>query len=65
MKAKTKYELMQNRSDLKIAILIMVFMFIESVADSTFTQNRGMYMMMLLALSVRCTNVDYDAAKCA
>ena len=56
---------MQNRSDLKIAILIMVFMFIESVADSTFTQNRGMYMMMLLALSVRCTNVDYDAAKCA
>ena len=65
LKAKAKYELMQNRSELRIAILIMVFIFIESVADSTFTQNRGMYMMMLLALSVRCTNGDYDAAKCA
>ena len=65
LKAKAKYELMRNSSELKIAILIMVYMFIESVADSTFTQNRGMYMMMLLALSVRCTNVDCDTAQCA
>ena len=65
LKARDKYELMQSGSELKIAMLIMAFFFIESVADSTFTQNRGMYMMMLLALSVRCINEDYDAAKCA
>ena len=34
----------------KLAILILIFFFIESVADSTFTHNRGMAMMVLLAV---------------
>lgn len=55
LKARAKYGLTRTSSELKITMLIMAFFFIESVADSTFTQNRGMYMMMLLALSVRCT----------
>lgn len=33
-----------------MVLLIMVFFAIESTADSTFTQNRGMVMMMILAL---------------
>lgn len=37
----------------KMVILIVVFFFIESVADSTFTHNRGMVMMMLLAIILR------------
>lgn len=37
----------------KLVILIVVFFCIESVADSTYTHNRGMVMMMLLALILR------------
>lgn len=36
----------------KMTILIMVMFFIESVADATLTQNRGVYLMMMLALCV-------------
>ncbi len=35
---------------LKIIILIFGFFMIESVADSTFTQNRGMYMLVMMAM---------------
>ena len=37
----------------KLVILIVVFFCIESVSDSTFTHNRGMVMMMLLAIILR------------
>lgn len=37
----------------KMTILIVVFFFIESIADSTFTQNRGLYMMAMLGLCAR------------
>ena len=57
-KAKYKFQMTKNPIDFKMAILIMIFFFIESVADSTFTQNRGMYMMMLLGLCVRCSVTD-------
>lgn len=45
IKAQTKYRLTGNSQNFKMALLIMTYFFIESVADSTFTQNRGMYMM--------------------
>ena len=34
----------------KLCITIIIFFFIESLADSTFTQNRGMFMMGLLGI---------------
>lgn len=34
----------------KLCITIIIFFFIESLADSTFTQNRGMFMMGLLGV---------------
>lgn len=37
----------------KMNILVFVFFFIESITDSTFTNNRGLFMMMLLALFLR------------
>lgn len=60
IKAQTKYRLTGNSQNFKMALLIMTYFFIESVADSTFTQNRGMYMMMILALCVRCSNNDMN-----
>lgn len=37
----------------KICILIYIFFIIESLADSTFTQNRGMFMMGLLGIILK------------
>ena len=34
-------------------LLIVIFFAIESIADSTFTHNRGMYMLMLLAICLK------------
>lgn len=34
----------------KIILLIILFFILESTADSTFTQNRGIYMLVLLAM---------------
>ena len=34
----------------KSVLLIIAFFMIESLADSTFTNNRGLYMMIILAL---------------
>jgi len=44
------YKINHNIKLLKMIILIVLCIFIESVADSTFTQNRGMAIMMLLAM---------------
>ena len=38
---------------IKMNILVFVFFFIESITDSTFTNNRGLFMMMLFALFIR------------
>ena len=51
--AKGNYMRTGGALPFKMVILIMVFFFIESIADSTFTHNRGMYMMMLLALFLK------------
>ena len=37
----------------KMIVVITIFFIIESVADSTFTHNRGMVMMMMLALFLK------------
>lgn len=53
---KKAYQLFKLNRDsflLKCIILIVVFFAIEGVADSTFTQNRGMFMMMLLAIFIK------------
>ena len=41
-----------------LTILIFIFFIIESIADSTFTHNRGMVMLMLLAIIL---NNKYEA----
>jgi hypothetical protein len=38
---------------MKMVLLTVIFFAVESVADTTFTHNRGMFMMMLLALWLR------------
>jgi len=38
---------------MKMVLLTVIFFVIESVPDTTFTHNRGMFMMMLLALWLR------------
>ena len=41
-----------NLKDFTISILIILFFLIECTSDSTITHNRGLFMMMLLALSL-------------
>lgn len=41
-----------NRKDFAISILIILFFIIECSSDATITHNRGLFMMMLLALSL-------------
>lgn len=48
--AKVNYKMYKNLLFFKLSILIGIFFFIESVADSTFTHNRGIAMLMLLAI---------------
>ena len=48
---KMKYE--QSVFTFQFVLLIVIFFAIESVADSTFTHNRGMYMLMLLAICLK------------
>lgn len=51
IKKAYKYYLLNGNSNLlKCVIIIVLFFAIEGIADSTFTQNRGMFMMMILAL---------------
>ena len=51
--AKNNYIKTGDMLPFKMVMLIIIFFFIESIADSTFTHNRGMYMMMLLALFLK------------
>lgn len=51
--AKNNYIQTGDMLPFKMVMLIIIFFFIESIADSTFTHNRGMYMMMLLALFLK------------
>lgn len=48
--ARANYKITQNKILFKIALLTVVFFFIESTSDSTFTHNRGMAMLMLYAI---------------
>lgn len=47
---KLKFLIYKNFNNFKIILLIVAFFAIESVADSTFVQNRGTYMLVLLAM---------------
>jgi len=40
---------------MKMILLTAIFFFVESIPDTTFTHNRGMFMMMLLALWIKET----------
>lgn len=51
--AYKNYQISHDKYDFKIAVLIAIFFAIECIADSTFTHNRGMYMLMLLALTLK------------
>ena len=42
-----------NLKNFTVSLLIIGFFLIECTSDSTFTHNRGMFMMILLALSLR------------
>jgi hypothetical protein len=44
------YDITHDINNYKICLVIIMFFLIESVADSTFTHNRGMMMLMLLAM---------------
>lgn len=50
MKAKAQMQKTGNILDFKIILLIIIFFFIESLADSTLTSNRGVFMMIILAM---------------
>jgi len=51
MEAKKLYIISDEHNyDYKLAILIICFFFLESVADSTYTHNRGLYMFMILGM---------------
>lgn len=52
--AKICFTETKNSFVLKLTILIIVFFFIESAVDSTFTNNRGVVMMMLLGVAHGC-----------
>lgn len=54
--ALVNYRLTRNKILFKIALLVVVFFFIESIADSTFTHNRGMAMMMLFGFILNNTS---------
>lgn len=62
-KAKYKFKLDGEAYIYKIILLIIVFFFIESIADSTFTNNRGIFMMMLLALFLSENKYRIDSNK--
>lgn len=55
--ARSRFEMTQTMFSFQYALLITIFFIIEGVADSTFTHNRGMYMLMLLALSISNSNL--------
>lgn len=44
------YKKGRDKTSFKMVLLIMSYFFIESIADATFTQNRGIYMLVLLAM---------------
>lgn len=48
----------------KIVIVILMFFLIESPVDSTFVQNRGVYMMALLAFLLKRENADFVTKYC-
>lgn len=62
--AYSNYLLTENTVMFKIALLIVIFFFIESTSDSTFTHNRGMAMLMLLAIVLRNNYRDVDRVIC-
>ncbi len=64
---KTIFSQIKNTPNLinfKISVLIIVFFLIEGTSDSTFTQNRGMYMLMLLALILRANQISTNNGLC-
>ena len=52
-----------NLKDFTINILIILFFLIECTSDATITHNRGLFMMMLLALSLNSQYKSKQANK--
>lgn len=61
--AKNNFLQTGDELTLKIVILIIIFFLIESIADSTFTHNRGMCMMMILALCLKYNQNESNQTK--
>lgn len=53
LKKAISYFTVNNKKNFTISIIIICFFLIECTSDSTFTHNRGMFMMILLALSLK------------
>jgi len=58
--AYKNYQTDRDSYDFKTAVLIAIFFAIEGIADSTFTHNRGMYMLMLLALTLKRNSTKWQ-----
>lgn len=55
-KAIKLFNTSQNRLAFMVSLSIIAFFLIECTSDATITHNRGLFMMMLLALSLRGTS---------
>lgn len=57
--AQNNYKQDRNIKKFGISAVIVLFFMIESIADSTFTHNRGIVMMMLLAMNSYSNNLKF------
>lgn len=47
---RAQYKKNENDYDITLCVLIVTYLMVESIADSTFTQNRGLFAMMFLCV---------------
>jgi len=62
-KAKKSYKKNNDKDQYRMCILLIIFFAIESIADSTFTHNRGMAMLMILAMFLVESKKDVSLSK--
>lgn len=55
--------LTRNNFPYKMTLMIVIFFLIESIADSTFTQNRGIFMMLILAMLTKDSLVQRKSVR--
>lgn len=61
-KSKAYYRLSGNVKSYKIALIVLAYIFIESMADASIIGNRGVAVMMILALSLYPINAHENIA---